>query len=72
MFVPPRNLHEVFYKVVVLDQRLHTVNWKVDTDTKFSRLHEVRYHVVDTSTIIDAGTVFVGDGNLNAYDFLDI
>lgn len=72
LFVPPRNLHEVFYKVVVLDQRLHTVNWKVDTDTKFSRLHEVRYHVVDTSTIIDAGTVFVGDGNLNAYDFLDI
>lgn len=70
VFVPPRNLHEVFYKVVVLDQRLHTSGWKVDTEQR--RLHEVRYHVVDTTPIIDAGTISVGDGGLNAYDFLEI
>jgi len=72
VFVPARRLHEAIYKSVVLGQRLHATSWRADTDTRFARIHETRYRTSDTSTIIDAGTVTVGDGNLRAYDFLDI
>ncbi len=72
VFVPARRLHDVFYKSIVSDHRLHSTSWRVDTDTRFSRIHETRYRTSDTGAIIDAGTITVGDGNLRAYDFLDI
>ncbi len=72
VYVPARRLHESIYKSIVEGHRLHSSSWRVDTDTRFSRIHETRYRTSDTSTIIDAGTITVGDGNLRAYDFLDI
>ena len=72
VYVPARRLHESIYKSIVEGHRLHSSSWRVDTDTRFARIHETRYRTSDTSTIIDAGTITVGDGNLRAYDFLDI
>jgi len=72
VYVPARRLHESIYKSIVEGHRLHSLSWRVDTDTRFARIHETRYRTSDTSTIIDAGTITVGDGNLRAYDFLDI
>lgn len=70
VFASQYALHEIFYKSIVLDQRLHIAGWKTDTEQR--RLHEVVYRSININPIIEAGLITVGDGGLNTYDFLGI
>lgn len=63
-------LHAILYQSVVEASRLHAAGWKADIEQR--RMHEASYHTVDTSTIVEAGTITVGDGGLNVYDFLSL
>src|SRR5574343_244687 len=68
VFTPSIKFNEIFYKSVILNNRLHLSGWMVDTSQY--RIHESRYHVVDTSTTTEIGTITFRDSNSNTYDFL--
>lgn len=68
VFTPSIKFNEVFYKSVIINDRLHLSRWLVDTSQY--RIHEARYHVVDTSSITEIGTITFSDSNSNTYDFL--
>lgn len=68
VFTPSIKFNEIFYKSVILNDRLHLSGWIVDTSQY--RIHESRYHVVDTSSITEIGTITFSDSNSNTYDFL--
>lgn len=68
VFTPSIKFNEIFYKSVILNDRLHLSGWMVDTSQY--RIHEARYHVVDTSATTEIGTITFSDSNSNTYDFL--
>lgn len=68
VFNPSIKFNEIFYKSVILNDRLHLSGWIVDTSQY--RIHEARYHVVDTSSTTEIGTITFSDSNSNIYDFL--
>src|SRR5574343_85877 len=68
VFTPSIKFNEIFYKSVILNNRLHLSGWMVDTSQY--RIHEARYHVVDTSATTEIGTITFSDSNSNTYDFL--
>src|SRR5574343_387769 len=68
VFTPSIKFNEIFYKSVILNNRLHLSRWMFDTSQY--RIHEARYHVVDTSTTTEIGTITFSDSNSNTYDFL--
>lgn len=68
VFNPSIKFNEIFYKSVILNDRLHLSGWIVDTSQY--RIHEARYHVVDASATTEIGTITFSDSNSNTYDFL--